>query len=134
MTPIQKKRAEVLEQIAALRAKLAVLDELAAELGEPAGDPPPVPPAGKPTPRPARDPTDAQATPDRAAVLLRLLAAHPEGLRVSDLVGRTGWSLPLVRHVLRNSPLFEKSDPDYLRSPWVLTAAGGQAAARLPAA
>lgn len=129
MNAIQKKRAEVLEQIAALRAKLTLLDELAAELGEPAGDPPPVPPAGKPTLRPARDPTDAPATPHRV-VLLRLLAAHPEGLRVSDLVGRTGWGLPLVRHVLRNNPLFEKSDPDYLRSPWVLTAAGRTAAAR----
>jgi len=132
----------VADALAAVRAALlplpdadrrAVLADVLTELERPAvNEPPPVvqpPPPGKPLPRPKREPTYSQP-PDNAGErrenLLRLLAANPDGLTSTEIEGKVGYDG--VGYYLRH-PWFEKSDPAYRLSPWVLSEIGEQAAA-----
>lgn len=158
---IQRKRAEYERQVAAIQAKLAVLAELEAELGEtPATPAPPVTvaiapplvsppvlttpvtaaevPAGNapapsqrepPPPAPAARRTPPAADDTRRKLLL-LLYAHPAGLKVSELSQQSGAGYNIVSYNLKHE-WFRKSDPSYVRSPWVLTEAGEKAAIEL---
>lgn len=146
----------VADALAAVRAALAplsaddrkaVLADVLAELDGPTAAavhvpaPLPPPPAaatppGKPTPRPPREPTDAAPKAGRATdvrlKLLRLLAAHPDGLTVKELCQGAELADNVVSYNLKHE-WFEKSDPTYVRSPWVLSEAGEKAASGLPA-
>lgn len=134
----------VADALAAVRAALlplpdadrrAVLAGVLAELERPAvNEPPPVvqpPPPGKPVPRPTREPTGPMDGADSTRrKLLALLAAHPDGLKVSELSERLAIGDNIVSYNLKHE-WFEKSDPSYVRSPWVLTEAGEKAAGEL---
>lgn len=111
----------------------AVLADVMAELERPpVNNPLPVieaPPPGKPTPRPKREPTTDGAAGRRERVL-RLLAANEDGLKAGEIAGKLGESESSVFAALRHE-WFEKADPSYGRSPWILSEAGEAEAKRL---
>lgn len=132
MNAIQKKRAELEQRRAVIDAQLALLAELDADGPADAAPPPtPVMP-GKPVPRPKREPTVASDQPvsagERRDAILRLLAANPDGLTSTEIETQVGYEG--VGYYLKH-PWFEKSDPAYRLSPWVLTEAGESAAEKL---
>lgn len=133
----------VADALAAVRSALAplsaddrraVLADVVAELDAqpPAVPAPPPPPkrvpAGNDTPRPKREPT--AGADDTRRKLLKLLAENPDGLKVSELSEMAGVGDNIVSYNLKHE-WFEKSDPSYVRSPWVLTEAGESAAEKL---
>lgn len=144
------ERIAVLQRVAdaidAVRAALlplpdadrrAVLADVLAELERPSVNEPPVvqpPPPGKPVPRPTREPTGGEGATgvsgETRRKLLALLAANPDGLKVTELSERAGVGDNIVSYNLKHE-WFQKSDPSYVRSPWVLSEAGKVAAVGL---
>lgn len=124
MNAIQRKRAELERAKAVIDAQLLLLAELE---GEAVAEPP----AGKPAPRPKREPTGERTTAggeERRRQLLALLAAHPDGLTNKELEHKAGYEG--VAFYLKH-PWFEKSDPGYRLSPWILSETGEVEAKKL---
>ena len=116
----------------------AVLADMVAELDaqpaavtpEPTPTPPKRVPAGNEKPRPKREPTGKTwgEAEERRRKLLALLNENPDGLTNKELEHKSG--LENVGFYLKHE-WFEKSDPGYRLSPWILSEAGEQAAKEL---